>query len=151
MPAPTLLFPATVPIPPVKPHSATLSIELLLGRQELVVLHSRLSINIALLYKRERERNFFFIFFFSVNLTYSTVLTYIFYVHFISHFTWKNLHNPWREKQSTRQILFDISKEMEFQPCEWRVDVARIVNQTIDAFSWVRFAWTADAGCVPSF
>jgi len=27
-------------------------------------------------------------------------------------------------------------------------DMARIVNQAIDAFSWVRFARTADAGCV---
>lgn len=149
MPALTLLFPATVPIPPVKPHSATLSIELLLGRQELVVLHSRLSINITLLHKRERgTRNFFSLF--SVNLIYSTVLN-IFHVHFISYFMWKNSHNPWWEKQSTCQILFDISKEMEFQPCKWRVDVVRIVNQTIDAFSWVRFARTADAGCVPSF
>lgn len=107
---------------------------------------------ISLYYTKGREGHatFFLYFLFSVNLIYSTVLN-IFHVHFISYFMWKNSHNPWWEKQSTCQILFDISKEMEFQPCKWRVDVVRIVNQTIDAFSWVRFARTADAGCVPSF
>lgn len=39
-----LLLPQTVPTPPPIPHSATLSIELLRGRQELVALQSRLSI-----------------------------------------------------------------------------------------------------------
>ena len=39
----TVLLPLTVPTPPAIPHSATLSIELLLGRQELVGLQSRLS------------------------------------------------------------------------------------------------------------
>lgn len=37
------------------------------------------------------------------------------------------------------------SKEEEFRSCEWRVDMTRIVNQAIDAFSWARFARTADA------
>lgn len=39
-----LLLPQTVPTPPPMPHSATLSIELLRGKQELVALQSRLSI-----------------------------------------------------------------------------------------------------------